>query len=106
MKIAVGTESPLDIPDTAKARLEELGMNPDDPAALRKLYAGMFTRIQRAFPIDYYWIWGHEGEIDQKRFIANMDAATATAKDTKAPLYSKPNVGSKTPAQSESEPSP
>ncbi len=65
MKTCVGTESPLDIPDAVKARLKELGLKPDDPATLQKLYAGMFTRIQRAYPIDYYWIWGHEGEIDQ-----------------------------------------
>ena len=86
MKIAVGTESPLDIPDAVAARLKELGMKPDDPATLQKLYAGMFTRIQRAYPIDYYWIWGHEGEIDQKRFIANMDAAHAALRETKAPF--------------------
>lgn len=86
LKIGVGTESPLDIPDAVAARLKQLGMNPDDPATLQKLYAGMFTRIQRAYPIDYYWIWGHEGEIDQQRFIANMQAAHAALRDTKAPF--------------------
>jgi hypothetical protein len=86
MKIAVGTESPLDIPDAVAARLNELGIKPDDPVALQKLYAGMFTRIQRAYPIDYYWIWGHEGEIDQKRFIANMQAAHSALQETKAPF--------------------
>ncbi len=86
MTIAVGTESPLDIPDVVVARLKESGMRPDDPATLQKLYAGMFTRIQRAYPIDHYWIWGHEGEIDQKRFIANMRAAHAALQETKAPF--------------------
>lgn len=86
MKIAVGTESPLDIPDVVVARLKESGMKPDDPATLQELYAGMFTRIQRAYPMDHYWIWGHEGEIDQKRFIANMQAAHAALQETKAPF--------------------
>jgi len=86
MKIAVGTESPLDIPDVVVARLTESGMRPDDPATLQKLYAGMFTRIQRAYPIDHYWIWGHEGEIDQRRFIANIQAAHAALQETQAPF--------------------
>ncbi len=86
IKIAVGTESPLDIPDTTEARLKEIGLKPDDPAALEKLYAGIFTRIQRTCPIDYYWIWGHEGEIDQKRFVANLGAARAALQETKAPF--------------------
>lgn len=38
----------------------------------------VFLRIKRAYPIDYYWIWGHEGEIDQKRFIRNLLCAEAT----------------------------
>ena len=86
MKIVVGTEAPLDIPDTAKARLQELGMKLEDPATLEKLYAGMFTRIQRAFPIDYYWLWGHEGDIDVTRFVANVQAAHAALKDANAPF--------------------
>lgn len=86
MKTCVGTESPLDIPDAVKARLQELGLRPEDPATLRKIYAGMFTRIQRAYPVDYYWIWGHEGEIDQQRFIANLQAAHAALGDAQAPF--------------------
>ena len=86
IKTCVGTESPLDIPDTVKAQLEGLGMKPDAPATLQKLYEGMFLRIQRAFPIDYYWIWGHEGEIDQARFILNLQSARAALSATKAPF--------------------
>ncbi len=86
IKTCVGTESPLDIPDAVKARLKELGMNPEDPATIQKLYEGMFLRIQRAYPIDFYWIWGHEGEIDQARFITNLQCAQAALKETKAPF--------------------
>jgi hypothetical protein len=71
----VGTESPLAIPDAVKLRLQARGMDPDAPATLAKLYEGMFLRIKRAYPLDYYWIWGHEGEIDQARFVRNIQAA-------------------------------
>ena len=84
MKTCVGTESPLDIPEVVKARLKEMGMKPEDPATLQKLYEGMFRRIQRAYPIDYYWIWGHEGEIDQARFVTNLQCARAALLDSKA----------------------
>jgi hypothetical protein len=86
MKIAVGTESPLDIPDAVMPRLKELGLNSNEPATLQRLYAGIFTRIQRAYPIDYYWIWGHEGEIDQQRFITNLQSAYAALETTKEPF--------------------
>jgi hypothetical protein len=86
IKTCVGTESPLDIPDVVKARLQKLGMKPDNPATIEKLYEGMFARIQRAYPIDYYWIWGHEGEIDQQRFILNLRCARAALKESNSPF--------------------
>lgn len=86
IKTCVGTESPLDIPDVVKTRLRELGMSPESSSTLQKLYEGMFLRIQRAYPIDYYWIWGHEGEIDQARFITNLQCAHAALKETRAPF--------------------
>lgn len=86
IKTCVGTESPLDIPDVVKARLRELGLNPESPATIQKLYEGMFVRIQRAYPIDFYWIWGHEGEIDQARFITNLQCARAALRESKAPF--------------------
>jgi hypothetical protein len=86
MTTCVGTESPLDIPDTVNAQLKKAGLDPAAPVTLEKLYAGMFTRIERAYPIDYYWIWGHEGEIDQARFLTNLQCAQAALKETKAPF--------------------
>jgi hypothetical protein len=86
VKIAVGTESPLDIPDGVKAALVQRGLDPDAPATLRLLYAGMFTRIQRAFPVDTYWIWGHEGDIDEKRFVTNLTAAREALQDLGSPF--------------------
>jgi len=60
IETCVGTESPLDIPDVVKARLKELGMKPEDPATLQKLYESMFCRISRAYPVDWYWLWTPE----------------------------------------------
>ncbi len=86
VKTCVGTESPLDIPDVVKVRLQEAGMSPEAPETLQRLYEGMFLRIQRAYPIDYYWIWGHEGEIDQARFITNLHCAGAARRASQAPF--------------------
>ncbi|MFH0761330.1 MAG: hypothetical protein V2A67_07485 [Bacteroidota bacterium] len=86
IKTCVGTESPLDIPDNVKAQLKDRGMDPLDTATLKKMYEGMFLRIRRAYPIDYYWIWGHEGEINQNSFINNMLCADAALKSVQAPF--------------------
>jgi hypothetical protein len=61
IKISVGTETPLTVPDLVKKRLQAMGRNPDDPAAVKDLYKGMFERITKAYPIDYYWFWTFEG---------------------------------------------
>lgn len=82
----VGTESPLDIPNAVKAKLEARGMDPNAPETLTKLYEGMFLRIKRAYPVDYYWIWGHEGEIDQKRFVTNIQCARNALKSLGDPF--------------------
>jgi hypothetical protein len=86
IKTCVGTESPLDIPDNVTEKLKDKGLNPTDSSTLQKIYEGMFLRIQRAYPIDYYWIWGHEGEIDQKRYITNLLCANEALKSTKVPF--------------------
>jgi hypothetical protein len=38
------------------------------------------------FPVDYYWIWGHEGEIDENRFITNINFALAALKSLDVPF--------------------
>ena len=32
----------------------------DDESAAQALYEGLFTRIQRTHPLDYYWLWTWE----------------------------------------------
>ncbi len=60
IKIVIGTETPLTIPTDVKKNLKRKGLNPQDPAVVRSLYEGMFARIAKSYPIDYYWLWTPE----------------------------------------------
>jgi len=60
IKTCVGTETPLVIPQLVKDRLISMGKDPNDPAVVQQLYEGMFQRITRAYPLDYYWLWTPE----------------------------------------------
>jgi hypothetical protein len=93
VKTCVGTETPLVIPDAVKARLRAAGKNPADPAVVEELYEGMFRRIARTHPLDYYWLWTPEGwtwgavnqqQIDATR--ADLRAAVAAAEKVKPPF--------------------
>ncbi len=86
VKIAVGTEAPLDIPTGVQEQLNVAGMDPENPESLRQVYQGMFTRIKRAFPVDFYWLWGYEGEIDEKQVVENILQANQALKDAQAPF--------------------
>jgi len=57
VKTCVGTETPLTIPRVMK---EHMGLvNPGENEIL-SVYKGIFTRVQRAAPVDYYWLWTPE----------------------------------------------
>ncbi|MCX6876005.1 MAG: malectin domain-containing carbohydrate-binding protein [Verrucomicrobia bacterium] len=60
INICVGTETPLTVPQLVKERLQSQGRDPADPAVVRDLYKGIFKRLARAFPVDYYWLWTPE----------------------------------------------
>jgi hypothetical protein len=61
IKTCLGTETPLEIPDQVKQRLKAAGRNPADPAVVQELYEGIFQRIAKTHPADYYWLWTPEG---------------------------------------------
>jgi hypothetical protein len=61
VKTCVGTETPLTVPDLVKGRLTVAGRDPRDPAVVKDLYRGLFSRIAVSYPIDYYWFWTWEG---------------------------------------------
>ena len=60
IKTCIGTETPLTIPQRVRDRIKAQGKDPGDAAVIRDLYEGIFQRITRAFPVDYYWLWTPE----------------------------------------------
>jgi hypothetical protein len=60
VRTVVGTETPLTVPAAVRARLIKAGRNPADPTVIRELYKGIFGRIAKAYPVDFYWFWTNE----------------------------------------------
>ena len=60
VRTCIGTETPLHIPQAVLERLKAKGLNPKDPAVIQQLYTGIFQRIARTHPLDYYWLWTPE----------------------------------------------
>jgi len=74
IKTCMGTEIPLTIPERVRERLISKGKNPTDSIVVRELYKGMFQRITKAFPLDYYWLWTPEdwnGGNKPNQFVAS-----------------------------------
>jgi hypothetical protein len=91
IKTCVGTETPLIVPQLVKERLKQAGIS--DEAAMQKLYEGIFLRIARTYPLDYYWFWTPEGwtwegtsDENVKKTIADLQAAIAATKAVHAPF--------------------
>ena len=57
VKTCVGTESPLIIPGPVK---KKYGIGSDEESMVKELYRGIFSRIQKTYPLDYYWLWTPE----------------------------------------------
>ena len=75
VKTCLGTEVPLGldtrseevprnwirgIPPEVQKRLKKLGTDPADPAVVKEVYRGIFKRITKTHPLDYYWLWTYE----------------------------------------------
>ncbi len=93
IKTCVGTETPLTVPSRLKDRLKQMGEDPEDLAVILDLYEGMFLRIMRSYPIDYYWLWTPEGwtwrdETEEQLNATKWDLLTAIAaiKNVDAPF--------------------
>ncbi len=93
VKTCIGTETPLTIPKRVRQRLQAAGKNPGDPRVVQEVYEGMFQRIAKIYPLDYYWLWTPEGwtweavkqaQIDAT--LADLRAALAAARKIKAPF--------------------
>ncbi|MGA2033760.1 MAG: hypothetical protein ABSG68_16015 [Thermoguttaceae bacterium] len=93
VKTCVGTETPLVIPSAVQQRLRTAGKDPANPAVVQELYEGMFRRIQKTHPLDYYWFWTPEdwtwapvADAQIQRTLADFRAAIAAAKTVKPPF--------------------
>jgi hypothetical protein len=93
VQTCVGTETPLIIPDVVKQRIRSRGKDPNDPAVVREVYEGMFQRIRKAYPLDYYWFWTPEGwtwgnpkDAEVQATVNDLKAAIEAAKNVKAPF--------------------
>ena len=60
VKTCVGTETPLIIPGYLQKKLQSENIDPSGEAAIEMVYEGVFTRIKKAYPLDYYWMWTPE----------------------------------------------
>ncbi len=60
VKTCLGTETPLIIPDSLRVRLREDEMMTGSDT-VKYLYKGVFQRIIKTHPLDYYWFWTPEG---------------------------------------------
>lgn len=61
IRFCTGLESPLSIPKEVVERLKEKHLDPTSAEAKRLLYKGIFSRIQKRHPLDYFWLWTPEG---------------------------------------------
>jgi len=93
VKTCVGTEMPLTIPAMVKQRLQERGLDPGDPAVVKEVYKGLFARIQKAYPLDFYWLWTDENwtwsDADEKTVrsvVADAQTALAAAAEVQTPF--------------------
>ena len=90
VKICVGTETPLTVPGRVKERLKAQGRDPSAPDVVKDLYAGVFQRLSRAFPVDYYWLWTPEGWAWGGNKVGQFEATT---RDLQAALDGLKKVG-------------
>ncbi len=60
IRSTIGTELPLKLPESVRNRLKKDDRDPSEPGTIQHLYEGMFERIKRTHPLDYYWLWTPE----------------------------------------------
>jgi hypothetical protein len=93
IKTCVGTETPLVVPLMVRGRLTDLGKDQNYPDKVKEIYKGIFKRIKRAYPLDYYWLWTPEGwtweKVSDEQVAAterDMLLAVEAAKEVNSPF--------------------
>lgn len=87
VKTCIGTETPLVVPKLVQERIAGKSISTED------LYAGMFERIAKSHPLDYYWLWTPENwtwegvkEADVEKTVQDIQAAYTALKNVNAPF--------------------
>jgi len=82
VKTCVGNEVPLVLPNQVIDLLKKRGLDPESPDVRRRIYEGIFTRIEKTHPLDFYWFWtperwtwNPETKEDLAKAIRDFDAA-------------------------------
>lgn len=93
VKTVMSTQGPLSIPPPVQDRLKAAGKDPADPAVVQQVYEGMFKRIMKTYPLDYYslwttedWTWYGAPDKDVQAVVTDFRAAVAAAEKVKAPF--------------------
>lgn len=82
VKTCVGTETPLTIPKDTRPNL-----------SVEEAYRGIFTRIRKQMPADYYWLWTPEDwtwsgntKAQLDRTVGDIQTAERVLKELKSPM--------------------
>ncbi len=92
VKFCMGTETPLCIPRLVQKRMKKKGFDTATKQGVQKAYEGIFTRIKKLHPLDYYWFWTPETWLHKvsdkqvKNTRQNILTAIAAAKKINAPF--------------------
>jgi len=83
IKTCIGTEIPLVLPVQFIELLKKRGLDPEAPEVRQRIYEGIFARIKKCHPLDFYWFWTNEnwtwkGESKEEldKTIRDFDAAS------------------------------
>ncbi|RYE37301.1 MAG: hypothetical protein EOP42_00040 [Sphingobacteriaceae bacterium] len=92
VKTCLGTEVPLNVPVQVQQNIQGYPKQNADSVS-QALYEGLFTRIKKAHPLDYYWFWTPESwtwEGEAKGAVEQTEKdllnALAAAKKVNAPF--------------------
>ena len=91
VKTCLGTEAPLTIPANVRKRLLDQGKDPKDAATVQQIYEGIFRRITKTHPLDYYWLWTPENWTWRGNTVEQMQS---TLDDIMIARRALQNVGS------------
>jgi hypothetical protein len=106
LKTATGTTTPLMLPKSVLGRMKKLGYKLKydtdihvyrghtrydvDPKLTAKIYEGIFKRIMKTHPLDYYWFWTDESWRFKPNLVAetvkDMQIGVKTGKAMKVPF--------------------